>query len=236
MKKIYLILLILLIGSVYAYPNLNGNRVNDYANILSPAEEQLLTEQINNMERNTSSQFAIVTVTSTDGEGRVLYAAHIGDQNGVGQKILDNGVVILWSLEYEKGGAIATGRGIGDILTDATVANIGRIHRSEFDNKQYYTAFSGILTDLQTRLNTTANGSIILLNDNTLPTWVIVLILFGGLLFIGIVVAALSENDGTGGSGFGGGYIGSSGGWSSGSGGFSGGFGGGGFGGGGASF
>ena len=235
MKKIYLLLLLLMIGCVYAYPNLNGQRVNDFANILSSAEEQLLTEQINNMELNTSSQFAIVTVMNTEGDSRVDYAARIGDQNGVGQKTLDNGVVILWSLDNEKGGAIATGRGIGDILTDVTVTNIGKAHRSEFDNKQYYTAFSGILTDLQTRLNNTSNGSITLLNDSKLPTWIIVLILFGVLVFIGIVVAGLSDDDGTGGSGFGVGYIGSSGGWSSGSS-SSGSFGGGGFGGGGGGF
>jgi uncharacterized protein len=236
MKKIYFLLLLLLVGSVIAYPNLNGNRVNDYANILSPAEEQLLTEQIYSMERNTTSQFAIVTVTSTDGEGRVLYAAHIGDQNGVGQKILDNGVVILWSLDNEKGGAIATGRGIGDILTDASVTNIGRAHRSEFDNKQYYTAFSGILNDLQTRLNSSSNGSITLSSDSTLPPGVIIFILVMVVLFA-IFIAAITSDDGMGGSGFGGSYIGSSGGWSSGGSSFGGGgFGGGGFGGGGGGF
>jgi uncharacterized protein len=234
MKKIYFILLLLLIGSVYAYPNLNGQRVNDYANILTPAEEQLLTEQINNMERNTTSQFAIVTVTSTDGEGRVLYAAHIGDQNGVGQKMLDNGVVILWSLDNEKGGAIATGRGIGDILTDASVTNIGRAHRSEFDNKQYYTAFSGILNDLQTRLNTSSTTINMNPIDAKFPLIIIIII---GIVFIIMALAVITSDDGMGGSGFGGSYIGSSGGWSSGGSSFGGGgFGGGGFGGGGGGF
>ena len=225
-----------MISSVYAYPNLNGQRVSDFANLLTANERQQLTEQIYSMENITGSQFAIVTVLNTEGDSRVDYASHIGQQNGVGTSGKDNGVVILWSLDNEQGGAIATGRGIGDVLTDVTVTNIGRAHRSEFDNKQYYIAFSGILNDLQSKLNDTSTGSD---STNVSPSIALIFIVIIAIIFIIMFIAAMTSDDGLGGSGFGGGYIGSSGGWSSGgsSGSFSGGgFGGGGFGGGGGGF
>lgn len=237
-NNLYIIIGILLIGIVTAYPDLQGQRVSDFANILTPDEIQNLNTQINSMEQSTGAQFAIVTVMNTEGDGRVNYAARIGEQNGVGKQGLDNGVLILWSLDNEKGGAIATGRGIGDVLTDAKVARIGTAHRTEFDNKQYYTALSGVLTDIYHEFPNNDTGITTPLNSTNIPGWVWLLIILGGGLFLLIFIAAVSDGMDGGGSsgGFSSGYVGSSGGWSSGGGFSGGGFGGGGFGGGGGAF
>jgi uncharacterized protein len=230
-------LLIMGLTTAYTYPNLNGQRVNDFANILTTNQIQNLTNQIRIIESVTGAQFAIVTVNSTEGDSTVDYAARIGQQNGVGQAGLDNGIVILWSVQ-DNAGAIATGRGIGDILNDAKVGRIGRAYRPYFENGSYYAAFSGILNDLYAQFpNATNVTDMSAMKTNTSLSgwdWFLIIVI---ILFAGILISAFSSDDGTGGSGFGGGYIASSGGWSGGGGGgFSGGFGGGGFGGGGAAF
>ena len=238
MKKLLLLILLIMVGMVHAYPDLQGQRVTDGANLLLPNEIYQLTQHIYAMENSTGAQFAIVTVKNTEGDARVDYASRIGDQNGVGQKGLDNGVVILWSLENEKGGAIATGRGVGDILNDAKVSRIGRAHRPEFDNKEYYKAFDGILTDITAEFhnNSTGISANNTIDTSQIPVWVWILI---GVIVLFILIGAAASSDDSGGSGGSGGfsstYIGGSGGWSHSSGG-GGSFGGGGFGGGGGAF
>lgn len=151
-KAISGIIVLLLIGIVYGYPKLD-NYVNDFANLLSPEEEAKLNEGIHNINFNYSVEIAIVTLLNTEGDGRTNYANRIGEENGVGKKGKDNGIVILWSLDNEKGGAIATGRGIESILNDAKVVRIGRASREYFDNDKYYQAFEFILDEIKVELD-----------------------------------------------------------------------------------
>jgi uncharacterized protein len=154
MKNInrFIILSALLLATYTAayaeYPKLSGY-VNDYAGILSPAEETSLSDMIGALEKNSSIEIAIITVTGTGGEDRVLYAGRIGEKNGVGKADTDNGVVILWSMSDEKGGAIATGRGIESVLNDAKVARIGRASRDLFDSGRYFEGFRTILLEIE---------------------------------------------------------------------------------------
>ena len=150
-KNLWIILTALLVLSLSAaaeYPKLTGY-VNDYAGILSPAEKSSLTDIINEFEKNSSVEIAIVTVPDTGGEDRVLYASRIGDANGVGKADTDNGVVVLWSMDNEKGGAIATGRGIESVLNDAKVSRIGRDSRDLFDSGHFYEGFRTIIFEIE---------------------------------------------------------------------------------------
>jgi uncharacterized protein len=150
-KSLRIILTTLLVLSLNAaadYPALTGY-VNDYAGILSPAEKSSLTDIISEFEKNSSVEIAIVTVPDTGGEDRVLYASRVGDFNRVGKADTDNGVVVLWSLDNEKGGAIATGRGIESVLNDAKVARIGRAGRDLFDSGHYYEGFRTIIFEIE---------------------------------------------------------------------------------------
>jgi uncharacterized protein len=147
-RMILAALLVLSLSAAAGYPKLTGY-VNDYAGILSPAEKASLTDIITEFEKNSSVEIAIVTVPDTGGEDRVLYASRIGDANRVGKADTDNGVVILWSVDNEKGGAIATGRGIESVLNDAKVARIGRNAKSSFDSGNYYEGFRSIILDIE---------------------------------------------------------------------------------------
>lgn len=105
------------------------------------------------IEQSTTAQIAIVTVESTGGEDRVLYANHLGDESGIGQAATDNGLVLLWSLANEKGGAIAVGSGIESILNDAKVGRIGRNSRPYFDRQDYYGGFLSMLDGISGELD-----------------------------------------------------------------------------------
>jgi uncharacterized protein len=223
-----LVMLILLSGIVSAYPKLNGY-VNDFANLLSDSEEQQLTHTIEQIQANSTVEIAVVTVESTNGEDRTMFANKMGEQNGVGKKTTDNGVVILWSLDNEQGGAIATGRGIESILTDSEVGRIGRGSRQYFDDKKYYDGFNYILVEVDKQVNAEYPTGV--LNEDYSDWWIWLIIILVIIFLLFFLIPLLS---GGGGSWSGGSYV-SSGGFSSSSGGgFS--FGGGSFGGGGAHF
>lgn len=156
----FVILVLFAVSSVpsYAasgqYPVLSGY-VNDYARLLSSEEISNLSTVLSMIEKNTSVQIIILTLNSTSGEDRVLYANHVGEKNGIGSKEKDNGLVILWSMDNEKGGAIAPGRGLEAQLNDAKVARIGRESRQYFDNGQYYNGFVLIISRIQEELGQT---------------------------------------------------------------------------------
>jgi len=165
MKKIiyilYFVLFVLLLfhSSVNAVPKIEPY-VNDFANLLTPDQEAQLNIQCDLIEKNTSYEIAIITVSNTEGQDRILYANKIGDENGVGKKGKDNGIVVLWSLDNEEGGAIATGRYSESILNDAKVARIGRAARPLFDEGNYYEAFSQIVTEINKEIVTSQDGSV----------------------------------------------------------------------------
>jgi uncharacterized protein len=132
--------------------------VNDFAHLLTQDEITKLNLQADLIEQNTSYEIAMVTVQNTEGQDRIEYANKIGDENGVGKKDKDNGVVILWSVE--DGGAIATGRYSESILNDAKVARIGKAARPLFDEGKYYEAFSQILTEIDKEIVASQDGSV----------------------------------------------------------------------------
>lgn len=205
------------------YPKLQPY-VNDFAHLLTADQISRLNADCANIEKETTAEIVIVTVTTTDGEDRTLYANHLGEESGVGKAAKDNGVVVLWSID--EGGAIAVGRGIEGTLNDAKVGRIGKNAKPLFNNKSYYEGFTKIITDIRGEIS----GNITATPNETppdIPLWVIILI----VIFIIIIVAA--SDSGSGGSWGGSSYVGHSSWGSSGSGGS---FGGGSFGGGGASF
>ncbi|MEK6968190.1 MAG: TPM domain-containing protein, partial [Nanoarchaeota archaeon] len=151
-RLIFLILFLVIVQSVHAqYPTVTKT-VTDFAGILSSSEEQALGLMIDNIKQKTSVEIAVVTINTTNGDDRINFAARIGEQSGIGKKGSDNGIVILYSLENEKGGAIATGRGIESTLNDAKVARIGRDSKQYFDTGEYAKGFGTIIEGISAEL------------------------------------------------------------------------------------
>lgn len=157
--------------------------VNDFANVLTPEEINNLNIICDSIEKNTGYEIAIVTVKNTEGLARIDYANKIGDLNGVGKKGQSNGLVVLWSMDSEKGGAISTGRGSESVFNDAKVGRIGRASRPYFDNESYYEGFKFILNELNKEINTPTNSSVTNSSSDSND--------YSGMILIGIIAFAL---------------------------------------------
>ncbi len=148
MKKIHLILLIIIIfSSLFSLevPRLKG-RVNDYANILISGDEANLENLLKQIEEKTSSQIALLTIPSLEGEALEAYSIKVADQWGLGQKDRDNGILLLVAMQ-EKQLRLEVGYGLEPLITDAKSGYIIReIIVPEFKKGNYYQGIaSGLL-------------------------------------------------------------------------------------------
>ena len=122
MKRIILIL-ILFFSTLFAditqyFPKLEG-RVVDTANLLSSSSKEKLTNILKEHEDKTSNQIVVVTLKSLNGYEIEDYSYQLGRFWGIGQKDLNNGVLLVISME-EKKLRIEVGYGLEGALTDKT--------------------------------------------------------------------------------------------------------------------
>lgn len=113
------------------------SRVNDYANMLSPAVAERLEQLLADFERSDSTQIVVLTVTSLEGETLEGYSIKVAEAWRVGQKKLDNGALLLIA-KQERKIRIEVGYGLEGVLTDLVS---GRIIRGDispaFKNNDY---------------------------------------------------------------------------------------------------
>ncbi len=98
-------------------------RVNDYANILSPATVSSLEEKLADFERKESTQIAVLTIPSLQGEVLEEFSMKVAEKWKIGQKKLDNGVILLIAKEDRKL-RIEVGYGLEGKLTDLRAGRI----------------------------------------------------------------------------------------------------------------
>lgn len=91
--------------------------VNDYADIINPADEQSMEDLGRKLADETGSQIVVVTTDSLDGLHAAQAATAIGNEAQVGSGKLDNGVVILVSMN-DKQRFMAIGSGLEGTITD----------------------------------------------------------------------------------------------------------------------
>lgn len=218
--------------------------VNDFAGTMSQDQSDRLEQKLVAYSDSTSTQIAVVTITSLEGSDITQTAYRIGDAWGVGGPNQDNGVVILLSLQ-DRSVWIATGKGMEGPVPDVSAKRIiENIMLPNFKNGDYYAGFDQG-TDAIIRL---AAGEFVdeIADESESKTSLIIFV-----IIVIIILFIISRNNrgrggryisrgGTfgspwiwGGGGFGGFGGGGGGGFGGGGGGF-GGFGGGSFGGGGA--
>jgi len=101
------------------------SRVNDYAEILSGETKIKLEKKLENFEKETSNQIAILTIPSLEGEDIESYANKVFNYWKLGQKRKDNGVLLVISVNDRKL-RIEVGYGLEGVLTDALASQIIR--------------------------------------------------------------------------------------------------------------
>lgn len=116
--------------------------VNDFADVLSDAEEARLSAKLQAFDDSTSNTVTIVTLTSIGDYDIADYAVQLANRWKIGRGAKDNGVIILAAIGDRKIN-ISPGYGLEGALPDALC---GRIIRNEitpaFKQGQYYQGFS----------------------------------------------------------------------------------------------
>jgi uncharacterized protein len=113
-------------GAALDVPPLRAH-VNDTAGMLSSAAEQKLEQELTAFEKSDSTQIAVLTIPSLEGESLEDYSIKVAEAWKIGQKGKDNGAILLIA-KQERKIRIEVGRGLEGKLTDLLS---GRIIRGE---------------------------------------------------------------------------------------------------------
>lgn len=98
------------------FPPLTG-RVVDGANVLSPAAEAQLTQELAALEAQTTRQMVVATVPDLQGYAIEDYGYQLGRHWGIGQKGEDNGVLLLVA-PNDRQVRFEVGYGLEPVFTD----------------------------------------------------------------------------------------------------------------------
>ena len=128
---IFLFLLVSLIGSPVsaAVPKPQGDiYVQDFANLLDDSEKQELIQLGRTLEDQTKAQIAVLTVNSLEDQTPEEYALEAFRTYELGDKELNNGVLLLIANKDRKA-RIEVGYGLEGALPDGKVGqNIGYVY------------------------------------------------------------------------------------------------------------
>lgn len=114
-------------------------KVNDFAEVLQPADRTALEATLADLERTTSAEVAVVTMPSLGGRTVEEYANALFNTWGIGKKGKDNGVLVLVAIE-ERTMRIEVGYGLEGVLPDGLAGSIIREQfRPKFRDGDYRT-------------------------------------------------------------------------------------------------
>jgi uncharacterized protein len=117
--------------------------VNDLAGLLSPEEVDALEQKLVAYDDSTSTQIAVVTIRDLQGYEVADYAQRLAEKWGIGQKGLDNGILILIKPKTSESShgevSIAQGYGLEGVIPDIICGQIIDYEiLPEFRNGNYY--------------------------------------------------------------------------------------------------
>lgn len=116
-------MLVFLLALVILPSPLSGHRVHDFADILPPAIEERLETLSLEVERKTTAELAVVTVTTLEEMTVDEYANRLFNEWGIGKRGTNNGVLFL-TAPNERRARIEVGYGLEPLLTDGLVGEI----------------------------------------------------------------------------------------------------------------
>jgi uncharacterized protein len=99
--------------------------VNDYARLLPADAQQRLETRLTQREQATGAQMVIAIFSSLEGESLEDFGIRLAEQWRIGQKSLDNGVILLVFVQ-ERRVRMEVGYGLEPVLPDAVAAQIIR--------------------------------------------------------------------------------------------------------------
>lgn len=144
LPRLFTLTLIILINSILHFaiaqtpiPNLN-NGVMDSANVLKASEKAKLDEIIMQFERESGSQLAVLIIPQLNNEDIVDYGVRVMEQWKLGRKDIDDGVLLIISINDRKM-RLEVGYGLEGAIPDVTAAKILNEYLApHFKNQNYY--------------------------------------------------------------------------------------------------
>jgi uncharacterized protein len=118
-----IVLLAMAADARLAVPPAPTGRISDYAGLLTPAERARLERKLTEREGGSSSQVAVAIFRSLEGENLEDYTARLFQTWRLGQKGLDNGVLLVVFVD-DRRTRIEVGYGLETTLTDAVASAI----------------------------------------------------------------------------------------------------------------
>ncbi|NJC06973.1 uncharacterized protein GGQ97_002766 [Sphingomonas kaistensis] len=104
-------------ATAQTFPKLSG-RVVDAANLLDPAQEAALTQELSALDQQSGRQLVVATIPSLEGRTIEDYGYRLGREWGIGSAEEDDGVLLIVA-PNERRVRIETGYGARVFLTDA---------------------------------------------------------------------------------------------------------------------
>lgn len=198
MKKqiAFFVILFSLISFGQNIPKYSGY-VNDFAGILSTEQKNSLEKEVRDFEKKTSTEIAVLIVKNLQGYEPVVFAQKTFTEWKIGKKGVDNGVLLLISIENRKA-RIHTGYGLEGCLPDAMTNKIQRKNLVPAFKAGMY--FDGIKATVLAIMETVKNEKFNVAdsektNKNTNGSSVTaILIIIGGIILICAIVIPLSIN------------------------------------------
>ncbi|NKI31607.1 TPM domain-containing protein [Croceivirga thetidis] len=123
--RLFLFLLALNYGHSQSNSHQLTEIVTDQAGIFSASDLVQLQEKLTLFEQETTNQIVVLTVVALNGETIEQYALNVFNNNELGQKGKDNGVLILFA-QQEREVRIEVGYGLEPYITDAVASRIIR--------------------------------------------------------------------------------------------------------------
>jgi uncharacterized protein len=120
--------------------------VNDYAGLLAPADRQRLESRLAEGERATGAQVVVAIFRSLEGESLEDFSIRLAQQWRIGQKSLDNGVILLIFVDDRKM-RLEVGYGLEPIIPDIVAGTLIRETLAPRFREQRYAAGIEAATD-----------------------------------------------------------------------------------------
>lgn len=209
----------------------------DYANVLSRETRNRINRLSTDLQSKTKAQIAVVTIASLEGESIEDYSLALFRTWGIGDRKLNNGVLILLAVE-EKKSRIEVGYGLEGALPDAKTGRIqDSAMRPSIETADYNTAlmngYTAVLQEvakeyeqqIKAASRTSPKRQVSSSNGfwDSLPGWMQLLVIIGAIILLLIdwfvlggfftrLLFVFAGRGGGGGGGSGGGFGGGSGG------------------------
>jgi uncharacterized protein len=167
-------------------------RVNDYAGLLTADARGRLESTLVQRESATGAQMVIAIFPSLEGESLEDFGIRLAERWRVGQKSLDNGVILLVFVK-ERRVRMEVGYGLEPVLTDAVASQIIReTIAPRFREQRYAAGLAGAVDAVYARVDTRATAPARRRPAGGVSPWTLAVLGIFGVVVVMLAIDAMS--------------------------------------------